>query len=380
MADRLLMSPPDVGELEETYVLRALRSGWVAPTGPEVSAFEREIAERAGTAHAVAMSSGTAALHLAMLGVGVKPGDVVMVSSMTFVASANAVAYTGAEPCFVDSRADGTIDPELLDTAIADQLAQGRRVSAAMVVDLLGRIADFDAVQEVCDRHGVPVIEDAAEALGATYGGRPGGSFGRVAALSFNGNKIMTTSGGGMMVTDDRELADHARFLSTQAREPVAHYEHRHIGYNYRMSNILAALGRAQLERLDPMIARRREIRAAYADVVADVDGVGVFQRPDEGADEHDNCWLSALLIDPDVARAKAGEVMAGLEARDIEARPLWNPMHQQPVFADAPAYVNGVSDRLFDHGVTLPSGSVHDEAAIDRVTTALEEILRGGR
>jgi dTDP-4-amino-4,6-dideoxygalactose transaminase len=372
---RILMSPPDVGQLEEDYVLRAIRSGWVAPTGPEVTAFEQEVAERCGVPHAVALSSGTAALHLAMLGVGVQPDDVVMVSTMTFVASANAVMYTGARPVFVDSVDDGNLDPVLLDAAIADQKRQGHRVGAVMAVDLLGRVADHTAIQAVCDKHDVPLLEDAAESLGAGHAGRPGGSFGRAAAISFNGNKIMTTSGGGMLVTADGALADHARFLSTQAREPVAHYEHRHVGYNYRMSNILAALGRAQLSRLDGMIARRREIRAEYAAVVAGVPGVSIFQGEDDAAD---NCWLTSLLVDPDPAAVKAADVITGLEARDIEARPLWNPMHNQPVYADAPAYNTGVADRLFEQGVTLPSGSVHGPEVIARVCEALSEILGG--
>ena len=242
-----------------------------------------------------------------------------------------------------------------------------------MAVDLLGRVADYESIQAVCERHGVPLLEDAAEALGASHGGRPAGCFGRAAALSFNGNKIMTTSGGGMLVTDDQALADHARFLSTQAREPVAHYEHRHIGYNYRMSNILAALGRAQLERLDTMIARRREIRARYRGVVEAAEGVEIFQGDD---DEADNCWLTAVLVDPKESQVDAAGLMAGLEARAIEARPLWNPMHNQPVFSAAPTYVTGVSDDLFRRGVTLPSGSVHDDAAIDRVCSALGELL----
>jgi dTDP-4-amino-4,6-dideoxygalactose transaminase len=370
---RVLMSPPDVGELEEEYVLRALRSGWVAPTGPEVTAFESEVAERIGVGHAVALSSGTAALHLAMLGVGVEPGDVVIVSTLTFAASANAVVYTGAHPCFVDCRADGNLDPVLLDEAIRDQRSRGRRVSAVMAVDMLGRVVDVDAVAAVCESHGVPLLEDAAEALGASYHGVPAGGFGRAAALSFNGNKIMTTSGGGMLLSDDRDLAEHARFLSTQAREPVAHYEHRHIGYNYRLSNILAALGRAQLARLDDLIARRRAIRRRYRALVADLPGITVFQ---DEPDVEDNCWLTALLVDPDLAPVKAADLMDGLETRDIEARPLWNPMHRQPVFADAPAYLTGESDRLFLRGVTLPSGSLHDDATIERVCAAVLEVV----
>jgi dTDP-4-amino-4,6-dideoxygalactose transaminase len=376
VSERLLMSPPDVGALEEEYVLRAIRSGWVAPTGPEVTAFEEAIAVRCGVAEAVAMSSGTAALHLALLGVGVGPGDVVIVPTMTFVASANAVVYTGAEPCFVDSLLeDGNLDPALVEQAIKQVRADGRRVGAVMAVDLLGKLADYGELQAVCDRHDVPLVEDAAEALGATSELGPAGAFGRVAALSFNGNKIMTTSGGGMLLTDDRALAAHARFLSTQAREPVAHYEHRHIGYNYRMSNVLAALGRAQLERLDGMIARRREIRAAYAEVVADWPGVRIF-----GSERGDrtNFWLTALVVDPGESGTAASSLMAHLESANIECRPLWKPMHLQPVFDGALSVVNGVAEHLFELGVTLPSGSVHDDAAIDRVCEALREVKRG--
>jgi len=367
--DRILMSPPDVGELEEQCVLRALRSGWVAPTGPEVTAFEEEMAARIGVGHAVALSSGTAALHLAMLGVGVRPGDVVLVSSMTFAASANAVVYTGAQPCFVDSAADGNLDPDLVDEAIGDLRRRGRRVAAVMAVDLLGRAADYDALNKVCDQHGVPLLEDAAEALGASYRGMPAGRFGRAAALSFNGNKIMTTSGGGMLLSDDESLALRARFLSTQAREPAVHYEHREIGYNYRLSNVLAALGRGQLARLDDMLRRRREIRRVYAGLAATLPGVTVFQGED---DAEDNCWLTAFLLDPDQAPLDAATLGERLDAVGIEARPLWKPMHRQPVFADAPAYVTGVSDDLFARGVTLPSGSRHDASVIDRVCDAV--------
>ena len=275
MTERLLMSPPDVGALEEQYVVAAIRSGWVAPTGPEVTAFEAEISAVAGVSHAVALSSGTAALHLAMLGLGVRPGDVVVVATMTFVASANAVTYTGADPFFVDVLPeDGNLDPELLRAAITQIRSEGRRVGAVMSVDLLGKVADYTSIEEICAELDVPLIEDAAESLGASHAGRPAGSFGRVATLSFNGNKVMTTSGGGMLLTDDQALADQARFLSTQAREPVPHYEHRQVGYNYRLSNILAALGRAQLARLDEMISRRREIRGAYAEALAGAPGV----------------------------------------------------------------------------------------------------------
>lgn len=377
---RLLISPPDVGPAEEEAVLRAVRSGWVAPTGPEVTAFENELAKRCGVAHGVAMSSGTAALHLALLGLGTRPGDAVVVPTMTFVASANAVVYAGAEPVFVDVGPDGNVDPELVREAVETLRREGRQVAAVMTVDLLGRCADYAKLDHLCADLGLPLLEDAAEALGATSAtdasGRPAGAFGQAAALSFNGNKIMTTSGGGMLLTRDETLAQQARHLSTQAREPVAHYEHEVVGYNYRLSNVLAALGRAQLSRLDAMLARRREIRERYATFVADVPGVEIFQRD---GDEHDNCWLTAIVVDPGTAAADRDTVLVGLESRGVEARPLWKPMHLQPVFAGARMFGDGHSQRLFDHGVTLPSGSVHDDAAIERVCEGLADVLHAG-
>jgi len=372
---RVLMSPPDVGQLEEDAVVRAMRSGWIAPTGPEVTAFEEEMATRIGVSHAVAMSSGTAALHLAMVGIGVCPGDVVVVPTMTFVASANAVVYTGATPCFIDVLSeDGNVDAELLADAIADLRSNGRRVAAVMSVDLLGKCADYTAIEKVCAEAEVPLIEDAAEALGAARIDGKAGAFGVASALSFNGNKIMTTSGGGMLLSQDAELAAHVRFLSTQAREPVAHYEHEHIGYNYRLSNILAALGRAQLARLDEMIERRREIRRSYRNVFAGVGGVRIFGGEDDASQ---NCWLSALVIDPPAAGFKATELSAYLESRDIESRPLWKPMHLQPVFANAPRYATGVAQGLFEDGITLPSGSVHNRETIDRVCEAIDGFVK---
>jgi dTDP-4-amino-4,6-dideoxygalactose transaminase len=370
---RLLLSPPDVGQLEEEYVLRAMRSGWVAPTGPEVTAFEQETATRAGVAHGVALSSGTAALHLAMLGIGVGLGDVVIVPTMTFVASANAVVYTGAEPCFVDVLEDGNLDPDLLAETIDDVRRRGRRVGAVMSVDLLGRTADYGRITKVCEQAEVTLIEDAAEALGAHHDGRQAGSFGVASALSFNGNKIMTTSGGGMLLTGDAGLAEHARFLSTQAREPVLHFEHKHVGYNYRMSNVLAALGRGQLVRLDGMISRRREIRATYAGLVRDWAGVSIFQPGDSMAD---NCWLTAILVDEEITGISSHQVIARLEAVGIESRPLWKPMHLQPVFHGALTGLTGRAEHLFARGVALPSGSVHAREAIDRVCSALTNVF----
>ncbi len=368
------MSSPDVGELEEQSVLGALRSGWIAPLGPDVDAFERELADRVGVPYAVALSSGTAALHLALLGVGAGPGSVVITSTMTFAATANAIVYTGAEPFFVDcDPVTGNLSPELLERALQDAAVEGLRVAAVLPVDLLGRVADYERIQPLAERYGVPVVSDAAESLGASRHGRSAASFGVAAALSFNGNKIMTTSGGGMLLTADEALAQRARYLATQARQPVAHYEHVDIGYNYRMSNLLAALGRAQLSRLDGMIARRRAIRERYRDLFACVSGVTIFQGAD---DAEDNCWLTSILVDPEVAGWRAAELSAWLAEDDIESRPLWKPMHLQPVFADARRLVDGSAERLFETGVTLPSGSVLTEEQLERVTGRIHSFI----
>lgn len=373
---RIHLSKADVTELEEKYVLEALRSGWVAPLGPEVDAFEREVAERVGVGHALALASGTAALHLALLELGAGPGTAVVLPSMTFVASANAVAYTGAEPVFVDAGPDGNVDPALLLEAVDTLRREGTVVAAAMTVDLFGRCVDYDALVDALDERGVPLVEDAAEALGATYRGRGAGSFGRAAALSFNGNKIMTTSGGGMLLSDDAALIDRARYLSTQARQPAAHYEHTEIGYNYRLSNILAALGRAQLSRLDEMIERRRSIRDRYAAALAASPGVRLLGRDATRGDAEDNCWLTCLVLDGGTATVDVDDVVGGLNAAEIEARHLWKPMHLQPVFAGRRAWTTGMSERLFRTGVAVPSGSgltdAEVERAVDAVTAAL--------
>src|SRR5690625_4504894 len=332
---RVLLSPPDTGQAEEEAAQRALRGGGVAPLGPEVDEFEREIAAYTGRQHAVALSSGTAALHLGLINLGVKPGDVVVTATMTFAATANAVMYTGAEPVFVDCDATGNIDPVLLSHALQDLQSQGRHVAAIVPVDLLGKVADYAAIQAVAERDGVPVLADAAESLGARRGGRPAGSFGEAAALSFNGNKVMTTSGGGMLLTDDAEIAERTRYLATQARQPVVHYEHVEVGYNYRLSNILAAIGRAQLSRLEDMIERRRQHRLRYQEIFAGVAGVDIFGGPD-GADtstpDRDNFWLTSVVVNPTRAGWTSTELIEHLAEGGIEARPLWKPMHEQPV------------------------------------------------
>lgn len=368
------MSSPDVGRFEEEAVVAAIRSGWIAPLGPDVDAFESELAARVGVSHGVALSSGTAALHLGLLTLGARPGSVVLTSTLTFAATANAIVYTGAEPYFVDALpATGNMDPDLLRAALEALSAGGENVAGIVPVDLLGKAVDYTSVAELADDYGVPVLADAAESLGATHRGRSAGSFGRASVVSFNGNKIMTTSGGGMLLTDDAAFADRVRYLATQARQPVLHYEHTDIGYNYRMSNLLAALGRAQLARLDEMIARRREMRDLYTRLFAGVDGVQIFGA--EG-DLADNAWLTSILVDEHEAGWSPRQLSEFLAAVNIESRPLWKPMHLQPVFSGARGMITGASERLFRIGLTLPSGSALTAAQRGRVTTAISDFL----
>lgn len=372
---RVYLSAPDIGPLEEQFVRDALRSGWVAPVGPDLDAFEREVAARAGVAHAVAVSSGTAALHLAMTALGIGPDQVVIVPTLTFAATPNAAVYTGAEPVFVDCEpATGNLDIDLLARTLAALRKRGRRIGAVVPVDLFGSCVDYTSLLPLCAEYEVPVVADAAESLGAAHAGRPAGSFGRAAVLSFNGNKIMTTSSGGMLVSADEELIARCRYLSTQARQPVPHYEHTEIGYNYRLSNLLAALGRAQLRRLDEMMERRRLLRESYAKLFAGRDGVRLLGGDDTDA----NCWLTTVVIEPDQSGWRAEELAAHLAERDIETRPVWKPMHLQPVFAGAEAVLTGVAERLFATGLVLPSGSSLDESQVSRVFDAVSGFLDG--
>jgi dTDP-4-amino-4,6-dideoxygalactose transaminase len=370
MSDRIHLSKPDVTEHEERLVIEALRSGWVAPLGPMVDRFESEVAQRVGVAGALALSSGTAALHLALLDVGAGPGRVVVVPTMTFAASANAVIYTGAEPVFVDADPrDGNVDPGVLVDAVDTLRREGVDIAGVMTVDLFGRCADYANVAPALADRGIALIEDAAEALGARQDGRAAGSFGRAAALSFNGNKILTTSGGGMLLSDDLELLARARHLSTQARDAAPWYEHSEVGYNYRLSNLLAALGVAQLSRLDAMIARRREIRDRYAAALEAVPGMKVMGRSDGLDDSGDNHWLTCVTLPRGVS---PHALVADLNAHDIEARHLWKPMHLQPVHQSRRAFITGASEGLFQHSVALPSGSALSDDEIDRVIAAV--------
>ena len=375
--EKIHLSSPDVGPAEEQAVMAALRSGWVAPAGPDLNAFETEIAQRVGVDHAVGLASGTAALHLGLLALGVGPGDVVITSTLTFAATANAIVYTGAEPFFIDvDPATGNMDPELLDIALHVLDRGKKKVSAVLPVDLFGKAADYTAIEEIAAGYGVPVLADAAEALGASHAGRPVGAFADAAVFSFNGNKIMTTSGGGMLLTNRGEIAEHVRYLSTQARQPVAHYEHTDIGYNYRLSNLLAALGRAQLTRLDSMIARRREVRDGYRRWAATKPGIEILGGAN---DTEDNCWLTPLVFDQS-KHPVAVEVLIDIMAQhQIEARRVWKPMHLQPVFSDARSLLTGSAEELFANGIMLPSGSNLTAAQLERVISVLDDCL-GGR
>lgn len=365
---QIFLSPPDVGPRERDLLLDAFDSNWIAPMGPHVEAFEQEIAAFAGAAHAVALSSGSAGLHLALIAHGVGPGDEVVVPTLTFAATAFAVMYQNAVPVFIDADADSwNLDPALLEELLTQRAASNALPKAVLTVDLYGRCADYDAIEAICGRYEVPVIEDAAEALGATLNGRGAGSFGRCGVFSFNGNKIITTSGGGMLVTDDADLAATVRHLATQAREPVPHYEHAMVGYNYRLSNLLAALGRGQLEGLPAKIDHRKAVRDRYAEALDELDGWRV--RP---ASDGDNAWLTTVELDVEETGYRPIDVCTSLAAQRIEARPAWKPMHLQPVFAAHESIGGSVAARAFAVGLCLPSGSSLTIEDQDRVVEAV--------
>jgi pyridoxal phosphate-dependent aminotransferase EpsN len=372
---RLYLSPPDIGQAERAYVQEAFDTNWIAPIGPHLDAFEKEFAAKVGAKHAVAVSSGTAALHLALRGVGVGAGDEVLCASMTFVASASPITFLGAKPVFIDSEEKSwNMDPALVAETIVRKAKAGRAPRAVVLVHLYGQAADFNPVRDVCVQHGVALVEDAAEALGATYHGKAPGSLGRAGIHSFNGNKIITTSGGGMLVTDDAALAATARHWSTQARDAAPHYEHTTLGYNYRLSNVCAAIGRGQLQDLDKKVARRREHFAAYAKAFADLPGVAMQPEAPWGKSTR---WLTCLTIDPKIAGTDRERVRLALEAADIECRPLWKPMHLQPVFRQAEKVGGSVSENLFEYGLCLPSGSGMSDEDRGRVIEIVQKSFR---
>ena len=375
----ILLSTPHLGEQEMGFIEEAFRTNWIAPLGPNVDAFEREVAEHLQAGHAAALSSGTAALHLALVLAGVKAGDTVFCSSFTFVASANPILYTGATPVFIDSDpATWNMSPRALERALRDAARAGKPPRAVMVVNLYGQTADLDALQALCDAHGVALVEDAAESLGATYKGRHSGTFGKLGVLSFNGNKIITTSGGGMLLSADESLVRRARFLSTQARESAPWYEHREIGFNYRMSNVLAGIGRGQLRVLGERVVARRAIFERYAAGLSGVEGITWMP---ESPFCRGTRWLSACMLDAGRTGIRPDEMIAQLARAGIEARHVWKPMHLQPLFAGCLYYPHeeGASfcDRAFAEGICLPSGSNMNETQQERILRALRDNLR---
>lgn len=371
---RIYMSPPHMGASERELLLEAFDSNWIAPLGPHVDAFEREFAAIVGCEHAVALSSGTAALHLSLILAGIQPGDEIATSTLTFVATANAVRYVGANPVFIDSQAsDWNLDPNLLEEELAAASKRGKPIKAVLAVDILGQCAAYEPLQEICARFGIPLIEDAAEGLGASYRGRPAGTFGEFGAFSFNGNKIITTSGGGMLVTQNAELAQRARFLATQARDPVPHYEHSVVGYNYRLSNLLAAVGRGQLRVLAERVAKRRANFDYYHQHLSDIPGIDWMPEP---ADCFSTRWLTCITVDPKITGVSREEIRLALEADNIEARAVWKPLHRQPAYQDCRARGGAVSERLFENGLCLPSGSSLSEDDLARITAIIRRSL----
>lgn len=355
---KIWLSSPHMGGNELKYVNEAFDSNWVAPLGPNVNGFEDDLVKYQGNDSFVgALSSGTAALHLGLIILGVKAGDEVICQSMTFSASANPILYLGATPVFVDSE-DQTWNmcPVHLEEAIKDRIQNGRKPKAIIAVHLYGMPYKVDEINAIAAKYQIPILEDSAEALGSTYKKQKCGTFGEIGVLSFNGNKIITTSGGGALVAKNKEIKDRAVFLATQARDDAPHYQHSEVGYNYRMSNICAGIGRGQMEVLDKHIALRRKMNEFYSDFFRNIDGVTVFKEPNDNF--YSNHWLSAILIDPIIVGKNREDLRLVLEKENIESRPLWKPMHLQPIFMQYPYYGSGVAENLFKHGLCLPSGS----------------------
>lgn len=371
---RILLSPPDIVESDREYLLAALDGGWIAPLGPEVDAFELSLAELSDRSHVVALNSGTAALHLALLLAGVGEGDRVLVSTLTFAATANAVLYVGAEPVFVDSDASSwNLDPDLLAEALDDEKRKGGRFAAAVVVDLYGSCANYGRIEKILEEHEIPLIEDAAEALGGNHQGRPAGSFGAFGALSFNGNKIITTSGGGALLVNDRALADRARFLAAQARDPGPHYQHSVLGYNYRLSNILAALGRSQLTDLPRRVEARRGHNAAYREALESIPGIDFMPELNGSLSTF---WLTAMTFDPSLTGVDRERIRLHLDAMAVEARPVWKPMHLQPLYGGCSVVGGVVAAGLFTQGLCVPSGSSLSIEERERVIGGILEVI----
>ena len=366
---KIWLSSPHMGGTEQNYIKEAFDSNWVAPLGPNVTGFENDLETYIGNqSHVAALSSGTAAIHLGLILLGVQAGDEVICQSFTFSASANPILYLGANPVFIDSEKDTwNMCPIALEAAIQDRIANGKKPKAIIGVHLYGMPFQIEAIQAVASKYEIPILEDSAEALGSTYKGQKCGTFGDFGVLSFNGNKIITTSGGGALVTRTKALKDKAVFFATQSRDQAPHYQHSEIGYNYRLSNICAGIGRGQMEVLDAHIALRREMHDFYVAYFKDIEGVSVFSEPN--TDFFSNHWLTAILIDPKKTNGKTREdLRLALELKNIESRPLWKPMHLQPIFEKCPYYGGKVSEELFNDGLCLPSGSNLNAADKERI------------
>ncbi|PMB53277.1 pyridoxal phosphate-dependent aminotransferase [Fischerella thermalis CCMEE 5201] len=373
MSKSILLSIPHIGELELEFVKEAFDTNWIAPVGPQIDAFEQEFCQVTGAGYAAAVSSGTAALHLALRLVGVEFGDEVFCSTLTFIASANPIVYQGAKPVFIDSdRTSWNMNPELLQEALENRARIGKLPKAVIVVHLFGQSADIDPILQACNQYDIPLIEDAAEALGATYKGRSVGTYGRIGIYSFNGNKIITTSGGGMLVSDDSKLATKARFLSTQARDRFPYYQHSEIGYNYRLSSIASAIGRGQLRILPQRIASRRRNFMIYASALGNLPGIEFMPEANYGQATR---WLTCLTINPQAFGADREQVRLALAAQQIESRPVWKPLHLQPVFAECESIGGAVAEDLFTNGLCLPSSSNLTDEDLQQVINGIIEV-----
>ena len=376
MNTRIYLSPPHMSGDEQKYLKEAFDTNWIAPLGPNLDGFEKQLAGFLNIGHVAALSSGTAALHLALILLDVKPGDEVLVSGFTFSATVNPIVYQGATPVLIDSEpSTWNMDPVILEEAIHDRIGKSKKPKAIIVVDLYGMPAKLDEITAIAAKYDIPLIEDAAEALGSKFNGKKCGTFGLISILSFNGNKIITTSGGGAITSVNEEYIKKAKFLSTQARDNAPHYEHSQIGYNYRMSNILAAIGRGQMEVIEDRIATRRRNNSIYMELFKDIPEIHFLTEPDKSY--FSNFWLTTLFIDNPTEKFNRETIRLALEAENIEARPLWKPMHLQPVFSKMPAYVNGVSEELFKKGICLPSGSNLSLQDLERIEKVIRKLYR---
>jgi dTDP-4-amino-4,6-dideoxygalactose transaminase len=375
--NRIWLSAPHMGGSELQYIQEAFDTNWIAPVGSNIKGFEQALETYLGSRHVAALNSGTAAIHLGLILLGVQPGDIVICQSMTFSASANPILYQGATPVFIDSESETwNLCPIALEEAIVDSIAKGQKPKAIIAVHLYGIPYQVDAVRIVADKYSIPILEDSAEALGSSYKGQKCGTFGDIGVFSFNGSKIITTSSGGAIVTHSKKVKERAIFLATQARDNAPHYQHSEIGYNYRMSNICAGIGRGQMEVLDDHIRSRRDMHEFYVDLFRDIEGITVFAVPN--ANYFSNYWLSTILVDPLKTNGISRETLrVALEENNIESRPLWKPMHLQPVFCNYPYYGSNISETLFNNGICLPSGSIVSEEDRNRIKMVVLELLR---